>query len=249
MLNQEPTVHAIGDGERTPESACVPFVRDFAAGIAAALLEGARTRVFHKGERIFSAGQTPDRLCIVISGMAELCGTVQSPECGVLLVTEGDLVFPMAALHGEPCLTSVTALTRTRVAMLDSDVVKRVSAAHPQVGTALARVMGAQWRMAVRHIIDLKCRSAAERLAAFLLQFMDHSDEDVAELPFTKSALAARLGVSRETLSRCIQVVAAHGVILRGSQIIVRDRKMALEFCGPEQYSNRSERRLDVNAF
>jgi CRP-like cAMP-binding protein len=103
--------------------------------------------------------------------------------------------------------------------------------------------------MAVRHIIDLKSRSAPERLAAFLLRFVDHSEAAIVELPFAKGTLAYRLGVSRETLSRIIQVVADNGIVVRGNQIVVRDRAKAEKFCGPEPYPNRSERRLDVYAF
>ena len=76
---------------------------------------------------------------------------------------------------------------------------------------ALTRIMGGQWRMALRHIIDMRCRSAAERLGAFLLKYYDYSETRPVELPFTKATLAARLGISRETLSRMIQVVAANG--------------------------------------
>jgi CRP-like cAMP-binding protein len=243
------TVHSIAEGRRTPELEAAPFVREFAPAIRSALLEDARTQTFQKGERIHRAGEIPDRLCVVLSGMVELCGTMRDPGCGVLMLAHGDLIFPMAVLHREPCLTSVTALTRSRLLMLSGKVVERQAVSQPEVGAALARVMGAQWRMAVRHIIDLKSRSAAERLTAFLLKFVDYSEDEIVELPFTKTTLAARVGVSRETLSRIIQVVAANGIVLRGSQIVVRDRRKAEKFCGPEPYVRRSERALDVYAF
>lgn len=242
-------VHSIEDCRETVDPAAVPFVREFDTAVRDGLLKGAQTRIFQKGQRILEAGEIPDRLGIVLSGMAELCGTAQSPNCGVLLLTLGDLLVPMATLYDEPCLTSATALSRSRLIMLDRVAVIQEATSHADVAMALARVIGAQWRMAVRHIIDLKCRSAAERLAAILLRFVDYAEDEAAELPFTKSTLAARLGVSRETLSRIIQVVADNGIVLRGSEIIVRDRLVAEAFCGPEPYLNRSERRLDVHAF
>jgi len=42
-------------------------------------------------------------------------------------------------------------------------------------------------------------------------------------------------------------VVADNGIVLRGSRIIVRDRREAQNFCGPEPYPRRSERALDVH--
>jgi CRP-like cAMP-binding protein len=205
--------------------------------------------VFQKGERILDAGETPKKLAVLISGMVELCGTSCDPSCGVLILTRGDILVPMATLYGEPSLTSANALLRTRTVLLDPEAVVRAASSNPDVGMSLARVMGAQWRMAVRHTIALKSWSAPERLAAILLRFVDYAAGGAARLPFSKKTLAARLGVSRETLSRIIQIVADNGIVLRGSEIIVRDRQMAEEFSGPEPYANRSERRLDVHAF
>ena len=133
--------------------------------------------------------------------------------------------------------------------LLDRERVLEQAGTSPELAMGLARVMGAQWRMAVRHLIDLKSRSAAERLTAILLRFADHQGGSGARLPFSKRTLAARLGVSRETLSRIIQVSAENGVVLRGSDILIRDRARAEAFSGPEPYINRSERRLNVFAF
>lgn len=243
------TVYPIEKEQNRLDPATAPFVGEFDQCAREALLKDARVRVFQKGERIVEAGQLPDRLCIVLSGMVELCGTVQNPDCGVLLLTAGDLIFPMAVIYQEPCLTSATALAQTRLLMLSRPAVVHQAASNTDVAMALARIMGAQWRMALRHIIDLRSRSAAKRLAAFLLKFFDYSEESPVELPFTKATLAARLGISRETLSRVIQVVAANGLVLRGSQILVLDRSKAEEFRGPEPYANRGERALKVHAF
>ena len=227
----------------------IPFVSELDPRVRDALRSASKMQVFDRGERILEAGDRPDRLGIVLNGMVELCGTAQNPNCGVLLLNRGDLLVPMATLYGEPCLTAATALSRSRLVMIDREIVIEQAHSNAAFAMSLGRVMGAQWRMAVRHIIDLKSRSAAERLAAILLRFVDYAEEDVPQLLFTKSTLAARLGVSRETLSRIIQVVADNGIVLRGSEILVRDRKKAEKFCGPEPYVYRSERRLDVHAF
>ena len=226
----------------------IPFVREFSAEIRAALLAGAVAKTLRKGERLNSAGDRPDHLAIIVGGMVELCGTATDADCGVLLLTKGDLVTPMAVLYGEPCLTSATALTRTRLLLVPRAAVLQQASWHPEVALALARTMGAQWRMAVRHIIDLKCRAAGERLAAFLLRLVDYGEEPAAKLPFSKGTLAARLGVTRETLSRIIQVVADNGIVLRGTQIIMRDRAKAERFCGSAPYPEPDEVAQDVHA-
>lgn len=240
----------IGIGRRAaqPDADSIPFVREFSADIRAALLASSVPRTLRKGERLNSAGDRPESLAIIISGMVELGGTETDADCGVLLLTSGDLVTPMAVLYGEPCLTYATALTRTRLLLVPRSTLVQQASQQPEVALALARTMGAQWRMAVRHIIDLKCRTAGERLAAFLLRFVEHSEDRPIKLPFSKGTLAARLGVTPETLSRVIQVVAANGIVLRGTQILVRDRAKAEIFCGPDPYPDPDEVAQHVHA-
>ena len=224
----------------------IPFVQEFSTEIRAALLASSVLKTLRKGERLNSAGDRLESLAIILGGMVELCGTETHADCGVLLLTRGDLITPMAVLYEEPCLTSATALTRARLLLVPRSTVVQLASEQPEVAMALARTMGAQWRMAVRHIIDLKCRTAGERLAAFLLRLVDN--EDHAKLPFSKGTLAARLGVAPETLSRVIQVVAANGIVLRGTQILVRDRARAEKFCGPDLYSEANEVAQNVHA-
>lgn len=239
-----------GEGSRAKvfDADTIPFVHEFSAEVRAALLASSVAKVLKKGERLFKVGEHPKSLAIILSGMIELCGTESNDECGVLLLTSGDLVTPAAVVFEEPCLTSATALMPTRVLLLAGSTVTDQARERSEVALALARTMGAQWRMAVRHLIDLKSRTAGERLAAFLLRCNDNSEDERAILPFSKGALAARLGVKPETLSRVIQVVAANGIVLRGSRIIVRNRVKAERYCGPDPYSKTDESALNVHA-
>jgi CRP/FNR family transcriptional activator FtrB len=226
----------------------IPFVREFSDDVRAALLANSITRTLRKGEKLLSVGERPESLAIILRGIVELCGTERDADCSVLLLTKGDLVTPMAVLYREPCLTSATALTRARLILLPRSALIQQAKQRPEVALALARTMGAQWRMAVRHLIDLRTRTAGERLAAFLLRLADTAEGDRVAVPFPKGKLAARLGITPETLSRVIQVVAANGIVLRGTQIIVRDRAKAERFCGPDPYPEADEVALNVYA-
>jgi CRP-like cAMP-binding protein len=238
----------IGRRPAHPDADSIPFVSEFSADVRAALLTNSVPKTLRRGERLNSAGDRPESLAIILSGMVELGGTETDADCGVLLLTSGDLVTPMAVLYGEPCLTSATALVRTRLLLVPRGTVVQQARQQPEVALALARTMGAQWRMAVRHIIDLKCRTAGERLAAFLLRLVDYSEDRPVKLPFSKGTLAARLGITPETLSRVIQVVAANGIVLRGTQILLRDRAKAEMFCGPSPYPDPDEVAFHVHA-
>jgi CRP/FNR family transcriptional activator FtrB len=156
--------------------------------------------------------------------------------------------MPAAAVFDEICLTSARILTNARVLLLDIQAVRRELAACTTFATRMARIMGGQWRMAVRHILDLKCRSAAQRLAAFLLRLVDDAPfPENAELPIPKRHLASRVGMTAETLSRALQTIADNGLHVRGSRIIVRDRARIEAFCGPDPYPESSDDALYVH--
>ena len=154
-------------------------------------------------------------LRIVLRGIVDLTHLSGKSECGVLLLSSKDLLLPATTMFHEPALVSARALTNTKVLMLDGTRVEAVLARSTVLAANLMRAMSGQWRMAVRNSLDLNCRSAAQRVGAFLLRLADlQSDTAAPVLPIAKRHLAVRLGMSAETLSRMLQTVAAHGLVL-----------------------------------
>jgi CRP/FNR family transcriptional activator FtrB len=133
--------------------------------------------------------------------------------------------------------------------MIDADVMREQARTCVELAHGLARILAGQWRVALKIILDLKCRSPSQRLAAFLLRLHDSSQPGtVAEVPFSKRQLASRIGMQPETLSRTLQTLAANGLYLRGRQIIVTNREAIEEFCGPDPYPPATEYELGVHA-
>lgn len=213
------------------------------------LLDGGRVERFAAGTTIFSEGETPKDFHTLLRGMVDLSSNYRGRHCTVLLLTPGDSFMPAAALYYEPYLLSARTLSPSRVLMIDADVVRREARQTPEFGIAISRLLAGQFRLSLRIILDLKCRSPSERLAAFLLRLHDlRSPGTVAQIPFTKRQLAARIGMQPETLSRTLQVLAANGLYLRGREIIVADRVKADAFCGADPYPSGSEDELGVYA-
>jgi CRP/FNR family transcriptional activator FtrB len=185
----------------------------------------------------------------VLRGIVDLIHVDGEGECGVLLLSAKDLLLPATTVFREPALVSARALTDTEVIVIEDAAIRSAVDQSAAFATNLMKAISGQWRMAVRNILDLNCRSAAQRLGAFLLRIADlQADSGAAVLPISKRHLAVRLGMTAETLSRMLQVVAGHGLYLRGRTIIIRDRAAIEEFCGPDPYPRRDERVLDVFA-
>jgi len=213
------------------------------------LVAGARSERFAPGTLLFSEGEPATDVHVLFSGMVEISRTDGRRDCGVLMFTDGDVFMPAAALFEERYLVSGRVLTPARVLLLRGDALREEAMRNAQLAMRICQVLSGQWRMAVRHILDLKCRSAPERLAAFLLRLVDESPfSESAELPIPKRYLASRVGMTAETLSRTLQLLADNGLHVRGNRILVKDRVRIEEFCGPDPYLDRSEAPLGVFA-
>jgi CRP/FNR family transcriptional regulator, transcriptional activator FtrB len=217
--------------------------------IKARLIASSTLRQYRSGDLIVRQGDLLGGLHIVHRGLVDLAHVRGDHECGVLLLAARDLLLPATALFPERSIVSARALTTTKIVVLNSAVINQVMGETRVLADNLLKALAGQWRMAVRNVLDLNCRTSAQRLASFLLRLVDLQPESGAPiLPIPKRHVAARLGMTPETLSRMLQVIADNGIYLRGRTIIVRDRGRAEAFCGPDPYPGGDERALNVFA-
>lgn len=227
----------------------IPLLGSLPKPLRERLIGASRVESFAPRTQLFGGAEMPSHLHIMLNGIVDLSCSYRGNEFTVLMMAAGDVFMPAAALYSEPYLISAHALTASRILMVDAEAVRQEAGKCPELALALARVMAGQWRVALKIILDLKCRSPSQRLGAFLLRLHDASEPGPqAELPFSKRQLASRIGMQPETLSRTLQTLAANGLYLRGREIIVTDRKAIEEFCGPDPYPPASEYELGVHA-
>lgn len=212
------------------------------------LIDGAEIRLFPAGARLFSAGNRAEHLHIVLRGVVELYAGEPPRECTLLLMSYGDVFMPAATLFGEPYLNSARTLTSAALLLVPAEAAQREFAKSGRFALNVARVLAGHFRMAARNLIDLRSCSAAVRLGRFLLRLVQNAEGEAVSLPASKGKLAARVGMSRETLSRALQTLADQGLVVRGSQIIVRDREKIERFCAFGEVVPAGARSLDVHA-
>lgn len=233
----------------TSALAALPILADLDEELRRRLIDASSGFQFRAGSTLVPENGGTAGLAVVHCGLVELVHIDGGHECGVLLLSGKDLLLPSTVLFGELSLVCARALTTTKLIFFDIATVNEVLGQSPQLASNITKAISGQWRMAVRNILDLHCRTAAQRLAAFLLRLADLEHEtDFAVLPIAKRHLAARLGISAATLSRMLQVLARNGLHLRGRTIIIRDRQSIEEFCGPDPYPTREDSNLNVFA-
>jgi CRP-like cAMP-binding protein len=213
------------------------------------LIDGARRVRARKGEVLHREGERPVDLHMLLRGSAELVTLQGRGDCGVMLLLPGDCFSLGAVLADEPYLTSARALGTCNILCLNAEAVRTAAVTKPELAARLLQTLAGQWRTAVRHVIELQCRSAPQRLAAFLLRLVDATPAGTpTHLPVPKTRLAARLGIAPETLSRCLQQLCEDGLILRGREVIVTDRGRIAAFCGHAPLLDSLELELGVRA-
>ncbi|MBL6078175.1 helix-turn-helix domain-containing protein [Belnapia sp. T18] len=84
----------------------------------------------------------------------------------------------------------------------------------PALGRATIELLSRHWRLMVDQVVDLKLRSSERRVARFLARRVpEEAGAGVAARPEPRTVIAARLGMTLETLSRTLNALEAPGVI------------------------------------
>lgn len=227
----------------------IPLFSSVPDGVREKLLRAARIERVAANETLFRAGEQARDLHVLLRGMIDISCSYRGRHSTAMLMTSGDVLMLGSPLYNEPYLVSAETLTPCRIMRIDSGLVRDEARRSPELALAIARLLAGHWRIALRIILDLKCRSPSQRLAAFLLRLHDACPPGaVAQIPIAKRQLAARVGMQPETLSRTLQVLGQNGLRVRGRQIIIVDRAKAEAFCGPDPYPGSREDELGVHA-
>jgi len=159
---------------------------------------------YHDGETIFRQGDLASATILVVKGFVKLLRVSTSgDETVVSIKSDG------ASITGAPCSTggvyyvSAEAVGPTTTLKIPASRFLRLMADEPTL--AIAALDEARRTIAelVGEIESLKSHSAEQRLARFLLALCPpEAERRRFRLPYDKRLIAARLGVTQETLSR-----------------------------------------------
>ena len=166
-------------------------------------------RVLHRGDRLFDDGARFDSVYMVRSGTFKTCTVSASGEEQVTgFYSPGHLVG-LDAIHGGRHVSSAVALETASVCSLPYEPLCRLSARMPQVQRRLLLKMSERIRDDGRRLAVLGMRGAGQRMASFLIGFLDDrrrrglkSDELV--LPMPRADIASYLVLAVETVSRTL---------------------------------------------
>jgi len=172
--------------------------------------------LFRQGDRILS-------MAFVLRGFVKLTRTAASGDETLIALRSIGSSLSDAPMRGdETHLSSAEAAGPVATLKIPASRFARLLVETPSL--ALAALSDAKQTIAelTGEIESLKGRSAEHRLVRFLISFCPpDADQWRFRLPYDKRLVAARLGVTQETLSRSFARLRAHGVRTEAREITI----------------------------
>jgi CRP-like cAMP-binding protein len=183
-------------------------------------------RALVRGDLVFSEGDEPDALYVVLAGRIAIAN--RSPdgrESVMALMEAGDLFGEMGLLDQLPRSAEARALESSRVLAVPYGPVRDLFEEDPRLLWGVVRLLSGRLRNTDEALADSVFLDVTGRTAKRLLELAGGADEFT--LPVTQEELAGMVGASRERVNKAIASFIRLGWLEqhdRRYRIIQRDR-------------------------
>lgn len=184
-----------------------------------------------KDEVVLLKGDCPSGLFVVASGTIKI--VCQSPAGGEKVIDlpgPGQVFGESSLVLDRPYPFMASALSPTCLLHVDGRVVRGMAERSAGFARRLLAHLSLRVYASVRDLEDYRVRAPLERLIGFLLDQSDATPNDenqVVPLGVPKHVVASRLGMTPESLSRCLRELSDSGLIAVGTdQVKVLDRDL-----------------------
>jgi CRP/FNR family cyclic AMP-dependent transcriptional regulator len=192
-----------------------------------ALCPGGAARAVAKNVIVVSAGDATDSLYVVLAGRVKaFVSDEQGKEVVVNTIGAGDF-FGELVLDGGPRAASIMTLEPCRFYVIPAEEAERLLAASPAFGRELIRKLIGKVRSLTGQVRDLALKDVYGRLAKFVEEnAVEEGGRRVVAERLTQAEIAARIGGSREMVSRILGDLEKGGYVAVESKRIVLLRKL-----------------------
>ncbi len=182
-------------------------------------------------EEIFGEGEPADYVCKVLDGAVRRYTILSDGRRQIGGFSFAGEIFGLQ--HGERHTSSADLLGDSRIMVTKRSRVLKCAGRNSDVAYRLWSVTAHQLRRSEAHA-SLLMKTARERVAAFLLDIAQRLAKDTIQLLMCRQDIADYLGLTIETVSRCLsQLSEARVIELAGSRrITLRNRPALCELNG-----------------
>ncbi len=210
---------------------------ELSAAEAERLAGASRICAFSKGAWIFTEGSAETSTAWLMEGKVELLKSSLTGKNTVLHVMNEGHFLDLCALFGgrDEMFYSAEALSPCRVLRIDSAELLSVLGGNAPFALRLMKALAVRQRMFINKIAVSQGKiSVRRRVAGWLLHKARMEQSPVLDDSITREVLAGLLGLSRESLSRQLSLLAREGLIRLDRRAIVILDENALRRCTEE---------------
>jgi len=193
----------------------------------ASLAQNAFVRRVARGQILFSEGEPSDHMFLVRSGRLRVFVTsARGEELVLSVVNPGESLGELSVLDRQPRSATVDALEATELIAVAGDDARALLESNPQALHAVAVALAAGMRRLSGTAADLVFLDLPRRLAKLLLsESVAAADGSLlSQLAMTQSGVAARLGVTRQSLNRALSALTHRGwITVEGTTVRIED--------------------------
>ena len=189
---------------------------------------GVSTHLFKKGERVFSHGQTADKLYIICRGKLKIYKYAGDGREQILyILSEGDFIGAFNLLKADHFDFFADALEDTEISMLEKASFDMIVLANPTITLKIFEKAYERIIKAEKLVERLSANNPDGKVASLLINLMDDFGENTPEgillnLSINREEMGSYAGIARETMSRKLQNFQEEGLIrLSGSRKIL----------------------------
>lgn len=146
----------------------------------------------------------------------------------VRFIGAGECFGLATALHNRPCPADVIALADSLVISVPVPALLRLLGIDPGFARGLLRELSDNYLALLEELQASVQKNAVQRLASYLASLAEPNGTPqtwIARLPVSKTILADRLGITKETMSRLLRELMAQGAIeVARREITILDR-------------------------
>jgi CRP/FNR family transcriptional regulator, cyclic AMP receptor protein len=183
------------------------------------LVRGGRPRRFARGATVVEEGEVVRRVAAILRGRVKVsCFSDDGRETVLEALGPGDLIGEVAAIDGEPCSATVTALEPVEAVVLSPANFVAFLDAHPRVTRTLLVIVTRKLRDANHKRIEFGTHDTEGRVARRLVE-LAHQYGSGAEgsvritLPLSQQELAGWTCSSRQAVSKALRSLRACGLV------------------------------------
>jgi CRP/FNR family transcriptional regulator, dissimilatory nitrate respiration regulator len=207
----------------------MPMFRDVRPSELAQIASHARSRALRRGAAACRLGDPMPSILVVAYGLLKLSLPRAAGEERVVRFVGANESFGEApALLERPAPFDATALSDSLLVVIPRQPVLRLLEHHPAVAHKLIANLAESYLSLLQELQALAQRNGVQRLASYLVSLAEPQQNAAGlrvRLPASKTTVAARLSIQKETLSRMLRDLTERGCIrVEGREITILDR-------------------------